>query len=189
MSGDLSWKLQFLSLQNFGDVKVEEITVEYGLYTSSNNSDDVIEALAVVPVDPVENVETSVRAKGKQVVAGDRLSLASLGYHEQLGQDSNRFQVDREGPQNFHNREFMVEDKSQKSAGAKQKLNPEGVMVTIIGGLELDIHQIHSGRGGGHEEQFHRCVVQGDKVGEKVQVAGHKHNQEKDLRFARYTST
>ena len=55
------------------------------------------------PVDPVENVKSSVRSEGKEIVAGDGLGLASLRYHEQLGQDGHGFKIDREGPQNFHN--------------------------------------------------------------------------------------
>ena len=50
-------------------------------------------------------------------------------------------------------------------------------MVAIIGCLELDIHQIHSGRGRGDKEELHHRVVQRDEVGQQVQVTGYKHNQ------------
>jgi len=99
----LSWQLKFLPLQHLSNVKIEEITVENGLNTTCYDGDDVIETLSVVPVHPVEDVEGSVGSKSEQIVAGDALRLPSLGHHEQLGQDSNRFQIDGESPQDFHN--------------------------------------------------------------------------------------
>lgn len=99
----LCWQLKLLALQNLCNVQVEEITVENCLHASGNDGNDVVETLCVVPVDPVENVEGTVRSKGEQIVAGDRLGLPCLRHHKELGQDSNRFQVDREGPQDFHN--------------------------------------------------------------------------------------
>lgn len=87
----------------FSYVQVEEITIEYCLHTASNDSDQVKEALKVVSVDPVKEVQGAVGAQGKQVVAGDCFSLTCLAHHEQLGQDGNRLQVDGERPQNLHN--------------------------------------------------------------------------------------
>ncbi len=55
-------------------------------------------------------------------------------------------------------------------------------MVAIIGCLELDIHQIHSGRSRRDKEELHRSVVQGDEVSQQVQVAGDKHNQKQNLK-------
>lgn len=66
----------------FGDVQVEEITIQHGLHKSSHHSNDVKAALIVVSVDPVQYVEASIRAQGKQVMAGDRLRFSSLGDHK-----------------------------------------------------------------------------------------------------------
>jgi len=60
----------------------------------------------------------------------------------------------------------MVEDKSKESAGTNQKLDSKGVMISIIGCLELDIHQIDGGRCRGDEEHLHGRVIQRDKVGQ-----------------------
>lgn len=49
-----------VGLNYTSDVQVEEISVENGLHDSSNNRNWVEEALSVVSVDPVENVEESV---------------------------------------------------------------------------------------------------------------------------------
>jgi len=90
--------LQFLSLQNFCDIEIEEVAVEDSLDAPSHDGDDVVESLEVVPVDPVGDVESAVGAEGKQVVARDGLSLASFAHHKQLGKNSHRLQVDRERP-------------------------------------------------------------------------------------------
>ncbi len=55
----------------FCDVQVEEVTVEDSLHDAGEDGDQVVEALAVVSVDPVEDVEASVGAQTEQVVAGD----------------------------------------------------------------------------------------------------------------------
>ena len=62
----------------------------------------------IVSVDPVENIESSVRAEGKEVVGRDGLGFASLLDHEQLGKDGHRLQVDGEGPEDLHEGELVV---------------------------------------------------------------------------------
>ena len=127
--------MKFLSLENFGDVEIEEVAVEDGLDTSGHNSDDVIEAFAIVSEDPVEDVEAAVGAKSKQIVAGDALSLSGLRDHEELGQDGHALQVDGEGPEDLHDTELMVEDQRQEDSRAKQEFYSEGVMIPIISSL------------------------------------------------------
>ena len=129
--------MKLLSLENLSDVKIEEVAVENGLDAAGDDSDDVIEALEVVAVDPVEDVEATVGAKSEQVVAGDRLGLPSLGDHEQLGQDGDTLQVDGEGPQDLHHAELVVHDKTEEDAGAKKELNTKCVVVAVIGCLLL----------------------------------------------------
>ena len=73
----------------FSDVEIEEITVQYCLHAASNNSDKVEEAIKVVSVDPVQQVEGPVGTESEQVMAGDCLSRPSLTDHEQLGQDGH----------------------------------------------------------------------------------------------------
>lgn len=85
----------------FCHVKVEEVTVENGLYDSRHHSDLVEEALGVVAPQPVGDVESSVEAEEEQVVGGDGLRLARLGDHEELRQDGNGLQEDGEGPQDL----------------------------------------------------------------------------------------
>jgi len=98
----LSRQLQFLSLQYLSDVEIEEVAVEDGLDATGYDGDDVIERFRVVSVDPVEDVEPPVGAKGEQVVAGDGLRLPRFADHEELGQDGHGLQVDGERPQDLH---------------------------------------------------------------------------------------
>ena len=94
-------------LNTFSDIEIEEVAVEHRLDTASNDGDQVEEALRVVAVDPVENVQRPVAAECKQVVTGDRFCLACLTDHEQLWQDRHRLQVDRECPQDLrHNKDL-----------------------------------------------------------------------------------
>ena len=65
-------------------VQVEEVAVQNCLDTASYYSDQIKESLEVEPVDPVEDVQCTVGAQGKQIVTGDGLSLACLADHEEL---------------------------------------------------------------------------------------------------------
>ena len=49
----------------FGDVEVEEITIENRLNNSSNDGNPIDETFGVVTIDPVENVEKSIDSQGK----------------------------------------------------------------------------------------------------------------------------
>lgn len=69
-------------------------------------------ALRVVAEDPVEEVQASVRAQGKQVMTGDALGFACLRDQKQLGQYSHRLEIDTERPQHLQDREVMVDQQS-----------------------------------------------------------------------------
>ncbi len=71
----------------FGDVKVEEVTVEDSLDHSGHNGDQVEEAFKVETPNPVEKIESPIQAQAEQVVGGDGLCLAGLADHEKLRQD------------------------------------------------------------------------------------------------------
>jgi hypothetical protein len=59
--------------------------------------------------------------------------------------------------------------------------SPEGIMVRVIGGLKLDIHQVQGCIACRNEKDLHRCIVQAHKVGEKVQIPGRVREGEQDL--------
>ena len=64
-------------------------------------------------------------------MGGDRLGLAGLLDHEQLRQDGHRLEVDGEGPEDFHQRELVVQHQRKKDGGADQKLNPKIVSLLV----------------------------------------------------------
>lgn len=86
-------------LPTFGNVEIEEVTVEDGLYHPGNYSDLVVEILRVVAPDPVGNVESPVEAQEEKVVCRDGLCFPCLADHEELRKDSHGLQVDGEGPE------------------------------------------------------------------------------------------
>ena len=57
-------------------------------------------------------------------------------------------------------------------------------MVAVVGGLELDVHQIDSGGSRTDKEELHGGVVEGDERGEEVEVARTEDGQEENLRLA-----
>ena len=124
--------MKFLSLENFRDIEIEEVAVEDSLNTACNDSNDVIKTLAIVSVDPIENVEATVRTESKQVVAGDAFGLPGFWHHKKLGQDCHALKVDGEGPEDLHDGELVVEDESQEGAGDQQEGQPELVVIIFV---------------------------------------------------------
>ena len=109
--------------------------IEDNLQAAGADSDDVIETLIVISVDPVEAVKTAAGAEREDIVEDEGLRLPGLSDHEELGEDGDALQVDGEGPEDLHDAELVVDHQSQEEAGAQQKLHPEGVVVTVVGCL------------------------------------------------------
>ena len=181
--------MELLALQDLRDVEIEEVAVKDGLDAAGDDGDDVVEALRVVSVDPVEDVETAVGAESKEIMARDGLRLPGLADHEELGQDGDALQVDGEGPEDLHDAELVVENDSQEHGRSQEELHSEGVVVTVVGGFELEIHQIDGPSRAADEEKLHDGVVETDEVGQQVQISGHEHHQEQSLAFTRDSGT
>ncbi len=78
----------------------------------------------------------------------------------------------------------MVDKEGETSNRHNEELHAECVVVAVIGGPELHVHQVHGQTGGGDEEQLHAGVVQRHKVGEKIQVTSSKNQGKHDLTLA-----
>lgn len=141
-------------------------------------------ALGVVSVDPVQQVQRTVRSEGKQIVAGDALRLARFADQEQLRQDGHRLQVDRERPQHLQRGERGMNQQRQHEARNQQELDAERVMVVVVRGLKLDVHQVQSGHRRHDKDQLHHRVVHAHERRHQVQVAGNVHDREQYLRLA-----
>ena len=76
-------------LRTFSDVEVEEVTVESSLYTACHDGYQIIKPLTIVTEYPVDNVQGTVGAKGKEVVGSDSLRLSCLRDHIELGHDGH----------------------------------------------------------------------------------------------------
>lgn len=180
---------QLLAFQHFGDIKVEEVTVEDSLDQTGHDGDQVKEAFKVETPDPVEEIEGPIHAQAEQVVGGDRLRLASLADHEQLRQDCHRLQVDGERPQDLQESEVVVDENSKTPDRNDQELHSETVMVAIVGGPELHIDQVDGGVRTADVDHLHACVIEGDEGGEQIQVARGEHYSKQDLALSRDTCT
>lgn len=72
----------------------------------------------------------------------------------------------------------MIEHERQDDRRNDEKFDSESVMLSIVGGLELDVHQVESAERRRQIEDFHGRVVQRDKMGEQVQVTSKKYERE-----------
>lgn len=62
----------------FGNVQIEEVTVENGLDCTGKDHNQVVVALRKVSVDPVQQVERPIAAQSEQIMARNALGLARL---------------------------------------------------------------------------------------------------------------
>lgn len=135
----LRWQAQLLAFQHFGDIKIEEVTVEDSLDHTSHYGNHVKEALKVETPDPVEEVKGPIQPQAEQVVGGDRLSLPGLADHEELRQNCHRLQIDGERPQDLQGREVVVNENRKTPDRNHKELHSETVVVSIVGGPELRV--------------------------------------------------
>ena len=52
----------------FCDIQVKEVTIQNSLNDTGKNCDQIIEALAVVSIYPIQNVKTTISSQAKQIV-------------------------------------------------------------------------------------------------------------------------
>lgn len=85
----------------------------------------------------------------------------------------------------LHDWEFMIDEKSQDEAWKQQELNPEWVVIVVIGCTEFQVHQVQCSKGWANEDDFHECVVNANKCGEKIQISAQVDDGEQNLRLSR----
>jgi len=122
-------------------------------------------------------------------MGSDRFCFPSFGDHEELREDRNTLQVDRESPEYLHDTELVVEDQGKDRDWSEEELNAECIVIAIIGSFELYEHQVDCTRRADNEEDLHDCIVDTNKVSDKVEISGDKYNEEKCLAFPRNTGT
>lgn len=83
----------------------------------------------------------------------------------------------------------MVDQECQDGRGNNKELHPECVMVPIVSGFELAVNHPDCGERAGNVDHLHARVVEGDVVGEEVQVSGSEHHSKQDLALPRNPGT
>lgn len=68
VQADLGRQPKASALDHSGYVQIEEITVEHGLNDAGNYGDQIVVVLGEVSVDPVQQVERTIRAQCEQIV-------------------------------------------------------------------------------------------------------------------------
>lgn len=91
------------------EVDVKEVGIESSLHDPGKYGDGIEGVFSCVPEDPVGDIHCAVKAKGKQIMCGNRLGFASPMEHEQLRENGDCFQVNTERPEDLDHREFVVE--------------------------------------------------------------------------------
>lgn len=70
-------------------VDVEEVRVENSLYNTSDNRNDIEVTLGEVSINPVRNVQCTVKTQGEKIVRSNRLCFSGSLKHEKLWEDRN----------------------------------------------------------------------------------------------------
>lgn len=80
-----------------------------------------------------------------------------------------------------------MNDKREGECGEEEELVAEGVGVLVVAPPDdrVSAHAPDDGGGGGDEDELHGRVVEGDEVGEQVQVPRHEHHRVHLLRLQR----
>lgn len=87
----------------------------------------------------------------------------------------------------FQNGEVVVDKQRQDHAWNQQEFNSEWVVIVIICGAELQIHQVEHSQWRDDEDELHEGVVEADEGGEEIQVSTEVNDRKQDLWFAGYT--
>lgn len=81
----------------------------------------------------------------------------------------------------------MINHQREQGARHQQEFDAEGIVIVVVGRLELDVHEIDRGSRCGQEKHLHHRVVQAHVCGEEIKITGKVHHCEENLRFAGYT--
>lgn len=74
--------------------------------------------------------------------------------------------------------ELLVQEECQNKAGPNKKVMAKSVEVSIITSPDhrVKTHAPHNGQGARNEHHLHDGVVNGDEVGDQIQITCHKHH-------------
>jgi hypothetical protein len=81
----------------------------------------------------------------------------------------------------------VVDEEGEDGGGYDKELDAERVVLSVVRGLELDVHEIEGAERTRQVEHLHDRVVERDKVREQVQVASKENEGEEHLTASGYT--
>ena len=183
----LDWKRKLLSLHNLGIVNPEEITVQHRLQHTGHNSQPLHSSFSRVPPNPVWNIQRTVCSQRSDIVHGNCIRLSSPLQHEQLWQNSDRFQPDRESPWELEECVFVRRQDGHDGGESEEVWHAEGVKWRGGGRTICRRHLVEGVAGGGEEEELEDGVIIVDvEGGEDIEVAGYVDEEVEGLGFEGY---
>lgn len=125
-------------------------------------------------VNPIENVQGAVGSHEKDVIAGKVLHFTVTLQNNQLGQNTNRFQVNGKCPQQFNDGKAIVlggyandvGDKGQNGTRSDTELvMQKGILSLVIGRLDgfLKANRVNDGSRTDNVQDLHDRIVKGIK--------------------------
>ena len=151
----------------------------------------------MVPINPVKDVEESVKAEGRDVVRGDVFNDANFVQHPDLGDEGNGLEPETETPGHLPGRPAGVHDAGAYNCGRDECEQMREIVARFVVGLIgqkevvtygaeglLVAHQVDDEAGRGNEEYLHRGVVERNEIHEQVHVARDENDQVNFLRLA-----
>lgn len=79
----------------------------------------------------------------------------------------------------------MINQQRQEHTRNQQEFNSEWVVIVVVCGAELQVHQIQCAQGRDDEDEFHEGVVNADEGGEQIQVPTKINDCEENLWLSR----
>lgn len=65
----------------------------------------------------------------------------------------------------------MIDNQGEQKTRNQQEFTAERIMIVVVSGLKLHVHQIHGGPRCGQKENLHHRVVEADVGGEQIEIA------------------
>lgn len=78
-------------LLTFGYVQIEKVTIQNCLHDTSNYSDEIVMTFHVIPVNPIQDIESSISSQREEIMRRNTLRFSGSRYHKQLRKNSNGF--------------------------------------------------------------------------------------------------
>ena len=153
---------QYLPLE----VVVEKVCVKQSLQNTTKVYNPMVTVilLGISPVNPIQNVKSSIGSHKEYIIPGQVFYLPITLQDDQLRQNSNCFQINRKGPQQLYkietgdSRTKQMRHERNNCTGCHRKLPMQkGILGFIVGRLDrfLETNRIDNGCRRGDVHHFH----------------------------------